>query len=89
MITFVVGLLLSGLVLGALGRLLVPGPNPMGIFSTICCGWAGAFLAALVGRYVLGWRYGFSFLLGVVFSALIVLVSSRRGAPGPDPGRRA
>ncbi|MGH9070516.1 MAG: GlsB/YeaQ/YmgE family stress response membrane protein [Acidimicrobiales bacterium] len=82
MITFVIGLLLSGLILGALGRLLVPGPNPMGIFATICCGWAGSFLGGLVGKYVLGWRFRYSFILAVAATALIVYLVSRRSAPG-------
>lgn len=85
MITFIFALLLSGLILGALGRLIVPGPNPMGIFSTICCGWAGSFLGGLVGRLVLGWQFRYSFLLALAFTVLVVyLVSNnRRRAPQP------
>lgn len=86
MLFFIVGLLLSGLILGALGRLLVPGPNPMGIFPTICCGWAGSFLAGLIGRYLLGWRFRYSILLAVVITTAVVYLVSRRGAPEPQTG---
>lgn len=90
MIIFIFALLVSGLVLGALGRLLVPGPNPMGIFATICCGWAGSFLGGLVGRLAFGWRFRYSFLLALAFTALVVyLVSGRRTARGRRSGPTA
>lgn len=86
---FLLSLLLSGLILGALGRLIVPGPNPMGIFATICCGWAGSFLAGLIGRFVIGWRFRYDFILAVAFSAVIVYLVSRRGAPRTETGPTA
>jgi uncharacterized membrane protein YeaQ/YmgE (transglycosylase-associated protein family) len=69
-------LALSGLLVGALGRLVVPGPNPMGILQTILVGLSGSFLGGLVGRLVFGWRYRYSYGLGLIlsvgFAALIV-----------------
>src|ERR671936_313854 len=44
---------LSGLVVGALARLLVPGPDPMTILETILVGIAGTMIAAAVAYYVL------------------------------------
>ncbi len=85
MITFIVALLLGGLILGALGRLVVPGPNPMGIFATICCGWAGSFLGGLVGRLAFGWRYRYSFLLALAFTVLVVYLVSGRRTPRRRP----
>ncbi|MGH9062762.1 MAG: GlsB/YeaQ/YmgE family stress response membrane protein [Acidimicrobiales bacterium] len=90
MLTFIIGLLVAGLVIGALGRLVVPGPNPMGIFTTILCGWAGSFLGGLVGRLLIGWRYRYSFILALVlavaFTALIVYaISSRQGRTRRSP----
>ena len=35
---YVIGLLLSGLLVGALARLLLPGRDPMSIFETILVG---------------------------------------------------
>jgi uncharacterized membrane protein YeaQ/YmgE (transglycosylase-associated protein family) len=43
---FVLALLVGGLIIGALARLLVPGPNPMGIGGTILLGIAGRSSAA-------------------------------------------
>ncbi len=47
--------LIIGLVAGALARLLVPGPQPMGMFVTMCLGLLGSlvggFLSSLLFRY--------------------------------------
>jgi len=76
MLFLLLSLALSGLIVGALGRLVVPGPNPMSIFHTILVGLAGSFIGGLVGRLILGWRYRYSFGLGLILavaaSALIV-----------------
>ena len=51
---------ISGLIIGALGRLLVPGPNPMGLLSTAGVGLGGAIIGGIVGHLVIGWRYRYS-----------------------------
>ena len=80
MIGLIIGMAVGGLIIGALGRLVVPGPNPMGIFQTILVGVAGSFLGGLIGRLVFGWRYGYSYLLSFVIAvactALIVYALS-------------
>ena len=45
MITFIIGMIVVGLVVGALARLLMPGRDPMGIGGTILLGIVGAFIA--------------------------------------------
>ena len=45
---FVVALLLEGLIVGALARLILPGPDPMGIPATIVLGLAGSFLGGVI-----------------------------------------
>ena len=39
-----------GIFFGALGRLIVPGHQPIGVLATICCGWAGSILGGIIGR---------------------------------------
>lgn len=82
MLYLIFGLVVGGLVIGALGRLVVPGPNPIGIWRTIGAGMAGSFAGGLVTRLVLGWRYRYSGVAGLViavaFTALIVMALSRR-----------
>jgi len=47
-LVYVALLLVSGLLVGSLGRLAVPGPDPMSITQTIAIGVAGSFLAGLI-----------------------------------------
>jgi uncharacterized membrane protein YeaQ/YmgE (transglycosylase-associated protein family) len=96
MLTLIIFLLLCGLIVGALGRLLVPGPNPIGILRTILVGIAGSLLGGLVGHVLFGWRYRYSGLLGLVlavaFTALIVYLidgRQRRGTGHPMGRRRS
>jgi uncharacterized membrane protein YeaQ/YmgE (transglycosylase-associated protein family) len=79
MILYLIGLVISGLVVGALGRLAIPGPNPMSIGQTILVGIAGSFLGGLVG-YLL-FRNGGGLILSVLGAALIVWLLERRRAP--------
>ncbi len=44
MIGFIIGLIVIGLVAGALARLLVPGRDPMSIGATIVLGIVGSFV---------------------------------------------
>src|SRR3712207_7018066 len=49
-ITLIIVLALQGLVVGAFGRLALPGRDPMSIPQTIGLGLAGTFLAGIVVR---------------------------------------
>ena len=82
LLVFLILLALIGLVVGALGRLLLPGPDPMGIGATILVGIAGSFAAGLFSWYVLH-RHGAGLLLSVAFTVVILglLRLSRRSAP--------
>ena len=72
---FIIGLIITGLILGALGRLIVPGRQAMGILMTILVGIGGSLLGGLVGRALFGRNGGF--ILAVLCSALIVFLLSR------------
>lgn len=62
-----------GVVVGALARLLLPGPDPMGIGLTALVGLCGAVSAGLFSWYVLH-RHGAGLVLSVVFSMLVVWI---------------
>jgi uncharacterized membrane protein YeaQ/YmgE (transglycosylase-associated protein family) len=76
---FILGLILTGLVVGALGRLAIPGPNPMTVGMTILVGIGGALLGGLVGRVLFGRPGGL--LLAVLGAALIVWLMERGRRP--------
>ena len=50
--SFVVTILVSGLWIGALARLAIPGPDPMPIWLTLSIGLAGSIAGAVVGRAI-------------------------------------
>ena len=54
MITFLILATIFGLIAGALARLLVPGPDPIGIGGTIVLGIVGSFVGGFLGYVLLG-----------------------------------
>jgi uncharacterized membrane protein YeaQ/YmgE (transglycosylase-associated protein family) len=72
---FIIGLIIAGLIIGALGRLIHPGDDPMPIWLTIAIGIAASLIAGILIGGVLG------FILAVVIAAVLVGVvgNMRRG----------
>jgi uncharacterized membrane protein YeaQ/YmgE (transglycosylase-associated protein family) len=78
MVLYILGVLLMGLIVGAIGRLLIPGPNPMSILATIAVGVGGSILGGLVGGLLFG---SSGFILAILGAGLIVWVVERARAP--------
>lgn len=82
MILFIVSILIFGLIVGALGRLLVPGHNPMGLFMTALVGVGGALLGLVIARLI--WPVPANHHLGIFIcevlgaAAIVALVSGSR-----------
>lgn len=91
LLVYLVILFFVGLFVGALARLLLPGPDPMGLGMTAVVGLVGTFSAGLFSWYVLH-RHGAGLLLSVLFSMLIVWLYRRHqigsSGRGIGPGRR-
>lgn len=89
MIGFILGMIIIGLIAGALARFLVPGRDPMSIGATIVLGILGSFLGGFLADVLFrgeGTDRGLSpaGLIGSVIGAIILLliynaVTSRRG----------
>jgi uncharacterized membrane protein YeaQ/YmgE (transglycosylase-associated protein family) len=75
LLIFLVVLAVSGLVIGALARLALPGPDPMGIPATIGLGLGGSVLGGVVARFFLGSGGGLVF---AVLGAILILYLYRR-----------
>jgi uncharacterized membrane protein YeaQ/YmgE (transglycosylase-associated protein family) len=89
LIVFLILLVAIGLIVGALARFLLPGPDPMGMGGTILLGVAGSFIAGLFSWYVLN-RHGAGLILSVVFSMLLLWLRRRfdsRGSTAARPRR--
>ena len=86
LLLYIVLLALSGLVVGALARLALPGPDPMGIGMTILIGLAGSFIGGLI-MALLFRRNGAGIVVSVACATLIVYLMRRsRGGGLTDPG---
>jgi uncharacterized membrane protein YeaQ/YmgE (transglycosylase-associated protein family) len=79
MLALLLSLFLVGLIAGGLARLIVPGPDPIGIFGTALLGivgsFVGGFLAALLFTHTLQLRT--SGLVGSVVGSVIALLIYR------------
>jgi uncharacterized membrane protein YeaQ/YmgE (transglycosylase-associated protein family) len=87
LLVYLIVLAISGLIVGALARLALPGPDPMGIGMTILVGLAGSFIGGIV-TMVLFRRGGAGIVVSVACATLIVYLMRRsRGGGLTDPGR--
>jgi uncharacterized membrane protein YeaQ/YmgE (transglycosylase-associated protein family) len=82
MVTFIIILLVMGLIAGALARAIVPGNDAMGIGGTIVLGIVGSFVGgflgyALRGKDVEDGAFQASGVVGSVIGAIVVLLVYR------------
>ncbi|MCW2954558.1 MAG: hypothetical protein JWQ48_3728 [Conexibacter sp.] len=71
LIVYLLVLAASGLIVGALARLALPGPDPMSIPATIGLGLAGSFVAGLISHFVFH-SDGAGIIASVLVSTLIL-----------------
>jgi uncharacterized membrane protein YeaQ/YmgE (transglycosylase-associated protein family) len=88
MLTLLIFLAVWGLIVGALARLALPGPDPMSIPMTIGLGLAGTFLGGIVAWLFLGHAGGVIF--AVLGSTLLLYLHRRfvQHRPITGPGAR-
>jgi len=91
MITFIIVLLVVGLIAGAVARLLVPGRDPMGCLGTILLGVVGSFVGGFIWNLVEYHRFApHKFhtvgIIGSILGAILVLIILR--LTGAERGRR-
>ena len=72
---FILVLVLEGLVIGALARLALPGPDPMGILATMGLGLLGSFVGGTLSWLFLGNAGG---LIISILTATLLLYLHRR-----------
>ncbi len=89
LIWFLVALFLGGLVVGALARLALPGPDPMSIPMTALLGIGGSLVGGIVTRVFLGSAPGFlfAFLGAVLLLYLHRRLVQKRPLTGPGAHR--
>jgi uncharacterized membrane protein YeaQ/YmgE (transglycosylase-associated protein family) len=74
----IIWIILIGAVVGAVAKLVMPGPDPGGFFLTAVLGVVGAIVATMLGRLIglYGPGQGAGFIASVV-GAILVLVGYR------------
>ena len=88
LIGYIIALAVTGLFVGALARLALPGRDPMSLLQTMLVGIAGSFAAGLLYA-ALFHRNGGGILLSVLFSTAIVYAIRRsRGGSLTRPAPR-
>jgi uncharacterized membrane protein YeaQ/YmgE (transglycosylase-associated protein family) len=63
--------IIAGLIVGALGRLIHPGHDPIGLLMTLAVGIVAMLIAAAISS---GW---IAFVIGVIIAALLVALIGR------------
>jgi uncharacterized membrane protein YeaQ/YmgE (transglycosylase-associated protein family) len=87
-LAFILFILLWGLIIGALARLAIPGPDPMPIWLTIAIGIGGSLLGGIVTRIFFG--TGVSFFFAFLGAMLLVILYRKyvQNRPIWGPGAR-
>jgi uncharacterized membrane protein YeaQ/YmgE (transglycosylase-associated protein family) len=80
MLLFIIVLLVSGLIVGGLGRLLHPGREDMGLGATLLIGIVAMLVAGLVVRPLLG--FGGGFITAVIVAIGLVALYPRVAGRG-------
>ncbi len=91
MVTYIIVLIVVGLIAGAIARLLVPGRDPIGILGTILLGIAGSFVGGFLWNLIeyhrlAPARFHTVGIIGSIIGAIIVLLILRM--TGLERGRR-
>lgn len=82
MLTYIVILIIIGLIAGAVARLLVPGRDPIGIIGTILLGIVGSFVGGFLWNLIQYHRfaphhYHTVGIIGSIIGAIVVLLLMR------------
>ena len=86
MIGEIIGAIIIGIIAGYLGRLLLPGKDPMGFVATVAIGIAGALLGWVLFTYALGIgdkdKFDLGGILGAIIGTMILLLIVRAVSGG-------
>jgi uncharacterized membrane protein YeaQ/YmgE (transglycosylase-associated protein family) len=94
MIGTIIAAIVIGIIAGYLGRLLLPGPDPMGFVETVIVGIVGALVGWALFTYLLGIgdedKFDLGGILGSIVGVMIVLLILRAvGGSGKRRDRTA
>ena len=79
MLVFIIGLIVSGFIIGGLARLALPGPDPMPWYATVGLGLGGSLIGGLLAQLLFG---NAGSILFALLGAILLLYLYRRFAQG-------
>ena len=87
MVGFIIAMVIIGIIAGYVGRLLVPGPDPMSFVGTVVLGIAGSFVGGFLGYVLFDKDIGdgalqASGIVGSVIGAVLLLLVVRSAGRG-------
>jgi uncharacterized membrane protein YeaQ/YmgE (transglycosylase-associated protein family) len=78
--SLIIGWIITGLVIGGLARLLVPGKQHIGIALTLLIGIAGALVGGIITAALIGAGHVIAtFIVSLIVAAIIVSAVTSRG----------
>jgi uncharacterized membrane protein YeaQ/YmgE (transglycosylase-associated protein family) len=89
----IIGAIILGIVAGFVGRLLMPGRDPMGFIATVILGLAGSVVGWLIFTALLGIgdedKFDLGGIIGAIIGVMILLAIYRAylARSGPGAGR--
>jgi uncharacterized membrane protein YeaQ/YmgE (transglycosylase-associated protein family) len=95
MVGEIIAAIVIGIIAGYLGRLLLPGRDPMGFIGTVVVGIAGALVGWVLFTYLLGIgdddKFDLGGIIGAIIGTMILLAVIRmfRGKGRAPTGRAA
>jgi uncharacterized membrane protein YeaQ/YmgE (transglycosylase-associated protein family) len=83
--TGIIGIIVAGIIIGGLGRLILPGRHPIGCLLTVLIGVVGGAFGYYLGHSVADFGDGLTFVVQILVAAALVGVFSAitrgRGRP--------
>jgi uncharacterized membrane protein YeaQ/YmgE (transglycosylase-associated protein family) len=91
MVSYIIVLLVVGLIAGAVARLLIPGRDRIGVLGTIVLGIVGSFVGGFIWNLIeyhrfAPHRFHMGGIIGSILGAMLVLILMR--VTGTERGRR-
>lgn len=79
LIAYLLSLAVTGLVVGGLARLALPGKDPLSLLQTMAVGISAALVAGVIGSAIFGRGAGGIVLAVLVATGFVYLIRRRRG----------
>ena len=85
LLVYLIVIAVSGLIVGGLARLALPGPDPMSLLQTMFVGIAGSLIAGVIVRVLFDATAAGLVVSVLAATGIVYLIRRRRGGPPVRP----